>query len=250
MQSSVHTPLVHRAIVLWTVLLLLFADSSFAQSEDLGLFQKNEFGERYFLTAVGGLVLFLLIILFLFLRRRFTGDKTENMVSMTISDVGTLQKKGLLTDEESKAVRAALARQFTKQLESSNRQKAGLNSLLLDPEIRRLEAIAQEKAAKRELPPDVGANETETSVEAVNQNASGPDIMIGGTGPDFEHEAADSSATPPGIEILDSNDQVTPDDIQLPADVLSMAKLGLITADELERIKERARAKKRELDSL
>ncbi len=285
-------------MALQTVLGVLMAVPAAAQLDaDLAL-NPNNVDKDFMTYAVSGLGLFLLFIIFVLVKRKLGGgsEKFEPVIGMTISDVGTLKQKGLLTEEESRAVRAAMARQLTKQLETKSKpaRGGGAEALLADPEIRRLEALAQERAAAKaasgmrmeevlqdepmpaadrtpperkrpaarrplqstppftpavdvldELVPQSAKRderpEPEEVTEAVSHSVTDP---LAVSEPATQAAAAVPAAPVPGADASADDNE---DDVQLPADVLTMAQLGLITPEELENIKIRARAKKREL---
>lgn len=162
----------------------------------------------FLLSAIGLIALFGFIVVLVFVRKVRGGHRDDSTFPMTIEDVNALKTRGLLTPEESARVRQAVARQVTRQM--SRQTTPGAASLLTDPEVQRLEELARQKA--------------------------------------LEREAAGIPTRPPGIDLPIAGDDPTasPEDVQLPEDVLNMVRLGLITPEELERIKERARNKRRE----
>lgn len=173
----------------------------------------NPFVSTYAVYAIVALVaIFLFLLLLLVFRRARFGRAGESGIGMTLDDVGTLQQKGLLTPEEMKRVREALSRQVVKQYSVQQGPKSGANALLHDPEVRRLEVLADAKAREKER------------MLAARQEPPVPQFTL-------KTEASDALIPEPN------------GDVELPPDVLTMVQLGLITADELERIKERIRAK-------
>ncbi len=162
----------------------------------------------FLLAAIGLIALFVFIFMLIVARKARRGNRDDGTFPMTIEDVNALRSQGLLTPEESARVRQAVARQVTRQMSRQNAPSTA--SLLADPEVQRLEELARQKAQLRE-------------VAGIQTGPAGIDLPT----------AAPSSAG-------------TPDEVQLPEDVLNMVQLGLITPEELERIKERARDKRRE----
>jgi hypothetical protein len=196
--------------------LLALSSVAFAQFGDT--MPENPFAKRYLIYVVAAfLAIFLLLIITIMMRKVRGVRKADVVFGMSIDDVGNLKSKGLLTEEESKAVRHALARQLSKQYNlTGTAPKPG--DLLADPEVLRLQAEAEErrKAAARAQVAGISSQETKTPVPT-----------------------APASAT----AAVASDDE----DVQLPPDVLTMAELGLITKEELENIKARARQKRQEL---
>jgi hypothetical protein len=169
---------------------------------------------EFIAAAAAVVILFVIMVLFFLFGRTRRANRLDNVLGMTIDDVGALQQKGLLTPEETAKVRQALARQFTRALADKG-QHPGEAALLGDPEVQRLEEIARRKAAAR-------AAGLSTEPDSVGDRAGPP-------GPAPTQQAVPS---------------IGDDDVPLPPDVLSMVQLGLITPEELERIKERIRAKR------
>jgi hypothetical protein len=166
-------------------------------------------------SVVAILGLFVFIIFAVIFQKARRPKSTDNILSMTLGDVDSLNKKGLLTPEEAARVRRAVAKQVTSQLQERPSPYTPA-TLLADPEVQRLEALAQARAAEAALREAEQAHPT--------------DILTA---------ALQSSEPPPQAQQPDG-------DVELPPDVMSMVQLGLITPGELERIKERARTKRRE----
>lgn len=222
-------------------------------------------GYRHIMLIVSLLALLLLLI-FAFLLRRVAGrSNLDSSIGMGIGDLKSIEKKGLLTQEEVQRVRQAMARQMTKKLENSKKSAGGLAALMADPEIIRLQEMAEAKRA------GFSDASSQTAAVASVEPAPAPD-------PRENHSLTDEMPAIPGIE--DDNQAVhqalptetpvpsaSPDapadsvawhyeaakvqpveeDVQLPPDVLGMAKLGLITEEELENMKARIREKKKAL---
>ena len=164
-------------------------------------------------VAVAAILVVFIIVVSLMrkLQRRSSGS---GEVGMSLDDVSTLKERGLLTEEESRRVRAALSRQVARQVLTS-KTSGGVGSLLADPEVRRLEALAAEKAARKQ------------SDEPDDEPSPGPapaaPLPVSGAARDIASGGLPEPALPP--------------------DVLTMVEMGLITAEELEIIKSRAREK-------
>lgn len=92
---------------------------------------------------------FLAVILLIIFRRFSSLSKSSGARPGNI-DLVSLKKKGVLTPEELEQVGKAMLRQMQKQTEAEKRRQAiaSADDLLLDPEVRRLEALAT--AAKTE----------------------------------------------------------------------------------------------------
>lgn len=92
---------------------------------------------------------FLAVILLIIFRRFSSLNKSSSPRPGNL-DLISLRKKGVLTPEELEKVGKAMLRQMQKQTEAEKRRQAiaSADDLLLDPEVRRLEALAT--AAKTE----------------------------------------------------------------------------------------------------
>lgn len=160
---------------------------------------------RYILYSIGSVALLIVAILVLLvikkLKLRRETDAMESAVAF--GDLSGLKSKGLMTDEELKKVRAAMAKQVISKLDSAPTGKApalGAASLLMaDPDVQRLEELARQKGLNPDLAEEPGGTE-----EAG---------IAGGSGAE--------------------------DDI--PPQVMDLFKQGLITEEELQKIRERAR---------
>jgi hypothetical protein len=161
-------------------------------------------------VAILGLFVFITFTVIFQRARRPKG--MDGLPGMTLNDVDSLKKKGLLTPEEAARVRTAVAKQVTTQM-SARPSPFTPATLVADPDVQRLEALAQAKATAK-------AQDSRTADSASGDADSGP-------------QARANTAT--------SAD----DDVELPPDVLGMVQLGLITPEELARIRERARQKRR-----
>lgn len=193
------------------------APYAFAQDE----FSSNPLSSNYVLLFLGAFVAVFLLLILVIILRKVRGVRRADMVfGMTIDDVGNLKQKGLLTEEESKAVKQALARQFARQhqIQTAGQKPA---DLLADPEIIRLQQQAEERRR---------ATVDQLAAAANRQQTDAPP------------PAPQTQASPAPASAEDEEG-----DVQLPPDVLTMAELGLITAEELESIKRRTRERKRAL---
>ena len=152
------------------------------------------------------IVLLVVVVIGTIVTRSKRSNQLDNVLGMSIEDISDMRNKGLLTPEETAKVRAAMARQMARSFS----QKPSFNNLTSDPEILRLEELARQKREAREA----------GGKPLFDEQESAPTHL------------SDTTQPPPA------------NDVQLPPDVVSMADLGLITPEELERIKDRIRAKK------
>ncbi|MGB9692616.1 MAG: hypothetical protein ACPL7D_10655 [Candidatus Sumerlaeaceae bacterium] len=95
--------------------------------------------------AAGAMILFLVGG---FLIKRRQTKLSEGPLGL--DDLSKLEKRGLLTPEEAKKVRDALVRQAMQRANRPRTPLKGEEALLLDDEVRRLEALAQAKRAQKE----------------------------------------------------------------------------------------------------
>lgn len=168
--------------------------------------------QRYLVYAFalfGALVVFYVgLILFRKLGASSAPDPLSGLLGFNATD---MKKRGLLTEDELKRVRAAMAKQVRKSALAPppGAGTGGLNAealLMSDPLVRQLEAAAETKKTAESAPGQISVYD---GVPAPGQAAPAP-----------------------------------ADDTALPPDVLKMAELGLIAPDELEAIRARVRAKK------
>ena len=161
-------------------------------------------------VAILGLFVFIsFTIIFQKVRRP---KRSDDVLGMSLTDVDALNKKGLLTPEEAARVRKAVAKQVTTKM-AERPSPYTPATLIADPDVQRLESLAKAKAAAQ--------------AQAAQPVAPG----------EFDTEPqAPQEATRAMAE----------DDVELPPDVLGMVQLGLITPEELARIRERARQKRRD----
>lgn len=219
--------------------LVLLPTASFAQgfSDTFGSLKELGFDPTYLIGAVGLGVLLIAFYLFAIIYRKIQKNKSPDMMAgISYLDVTGLAKQGLLTPEEQAKVRQAMSRQLNRQQQASSRpQLPGELGLLADPEVQRLEALAQ--ARQR-------GEATET---AAMPTPAKPSTTMK---PELQHPARPIPDQPPEIPVFidpipaDWGAPSTQEDVVLPPDVLAMAESGLITPEELEAIKQRMRAKK------
>jgi hypothetical protein len=168
---------------------------------------------------LGAVVVFYIVMLIVKARKR---SGPASLESIPYIDVTSLQKRGLLSAEETRRVRESLSKQVArKQGPTSLAAMQGELGLMADPEVQRLEMLAQQKAQER------AAGVTGESSPGGGQPRSPQRHPVF-----WQEEEPDGPPTT---------------DIQLPEEVLKMAELGLITPEELENIRERTRRKKREI---
>lgn len=103
----------------------------------------------YVVISVVALVIFLLVMLFMYKLRMGRGSAAD--ISLSFDDVSRLKEKGLLTEEEMKRVRAAMARRLAEQLKP-RQTTAKPEALLYDPEVMALEEKARAKQAQMSDP--------------------------------------------------------------------------------------------------
>jgi hypothetical protein len=157
----------------------------------------------YVVFSVVALIIFLFVMLVMYKLR--SGRESSAQVGLAFDDISRLKEKGLLTEEELKQVRAAMARRLTDQLKTKA-PAAKPETLLFDPEVMALEEKARAKEqAKADIPP----------LDAP-QPPSPP-------------------APSPGEE----------PEVPLPPEIEALAAKGLITQEELETIRKRAAARGR-----
>jgi hypothetical protein len=176
-----------------------------------------------------------------------------------------MKKQGLLTEEEMLKIREAMGRQVERQRAApaikAPPQLGGELALMADPEVQQLEQIAELKARERAAHP---ASQFEAPRGAPPPITPAPPLVSPASpSPSYEPNYGDPIptdfgtpvASPPPLQpsaALDASAWTRPastpaEEVALPADVLKMVELGLITPEEVERIKERIRAKKREM---
>lgn len=171
--------------------------------------------------AIASLVAIIMIIIILTLVRKVSsqskGSAKFDQAGLNLVD---LKKKGLLTPEELAAVGNSMVRQMEK-VEATNRRKSNApatDTLLLDPEVRRLETLA---AIGKKIEPAVNS----TTVADSRPSASSP-----------------SSANPLFPTTQPKSFDYTQDEIdalELPLDIQQMVDAGLLMPDEVDKVKRR-----------
>lgn len=235
-----------QKILSLAALSMLPAAMSYAQgyTDTLSGLRELGFDPSYIFVAVGlGALLILFYVFSIIFRKIQKGKRPDVMAGLTYLDVTSLGKEGLLTPEEQAKIREAMSRQIARQQQQATTRPAALPgelSLLADPEVQRLEALAQAKK-RGENPPSARTDGQPPS--------SAPASTAPGNNPHDRDEPRQIGAPlQTSDEIIDPipSDWKAPtqhDDVVLPPDVLALAKEGLITPEELEKIKIRMRAK-------
>ncbi|MGI8905576.1 MAG: FeoB-associated Cys-rich membrane protein [Candidatus Sumerlaeaceae bacterium] len=213
---------------------------------------------KFLIPTVGLIVLLILFFIIAKVVRKSRSGHGDIMAGISYLDVTGMKKQGLLTEEEMANIRAAMSRQVDRQRAGpaikAPPSLAGELALMADPEVQRLEAVAAEHAKMRLAAQN--AQRSAVSNEPAPQPQPKPDENYGDPIPaDFSQ----SSIAPPPMQVsaeLDASAWQRPnpetarpvaDEIVLPADVVKMAELGLITPEEMQRIKERIRQKRAQL---
>lgn len=222
----------------------------------------------FLLYAVLALVLVIgFILAVIILKKLNLGRSSDTLQGLTYLDVTSLKKTGLLTEEEAARVRASMQKQVERHRHAAGRPAvSGELGLLADPEVQRLEAEAEARQRMRDSalrPVAAGQAATPSApspAAAGAQPASARPVFSprgaasspGGTAlsagqsdedPELGMMGAPVRTAPPAVSVT----PVPGEDVPLPPDVLKMAELGLITPDELERIKARIREKRQGL---
>lgn len=127
-----------------------------------------------------------------------------------------LKKKGLLTPEEMQKVGESIRRQMDRDQNTRLRASGSFtpDSLLLDPEVRRLQALAEagKNAENPWAKPESQPDPSQPAIEGQGE--------------------ADSPDTEENL-----------DDIQLPPEVQQLADAGILSAEEIENVKRRLKAR-------
>jgi hypothetical protein len=205
--------------------LLAIGATGFCQSLSSTMSSLKEVGfdpvYLYYMAGAGILLVVFYIVLVVVSRNK--SSKADRSLSGLASiDISGMKSKGLLTEEELAKVRQAMSRQVTRQLNTASaKPQPGLKAdllLLADPDVQRLEALADAKQQVAEKPP-MRQNPPSQSSRAPTTDSFAPvDPVL-------------------PVRGLDS-------DVVLPPDVQSMADMGLISPEEVENIKQRIKAKK------
>jgi hypothetical protein len=174
-------------------------------------YASSDFSTSLTLLVYGGIALVLIILVTIlilrFLRRTTTGTTYDTIAQLDITAKGVQ-----LTQEEKARIRAAQARLIARTTEEqARRRQLTPATLLADPEVLRLKEQARiAREEKRQLSDQGNLAQLE----------------------------ANHRITAPPSEV---------EPVELPPDVIKMAELGLITAEELDNIRERIRQKKSQL---
>jgi hypothetical protein len=232
----------------------------------------NEIGynAKFLLPTIGLVIILIIFFIAVAIMKKARGkNRSDMMAGITYLDVTGMNKQGLLTPEEMARVRAAMSRQLERQRGGpaikAPASLAGELALMADPEVQQLEALAEQKAKAR----TAGGITMQAAERSSAQPPPMPEQQSAErtiTGPASQENFGDpippdyglEPVNPPQFEAspqLDASAWTRPaspspasdDDVQLPADVVKMAELGLITSEELEKIKQRIRDKKRGL---
>jgi len=165
------------------------------------------------------------IILVGVLVRRFGQRRKNDLAESSGLDLMNLRKKNLLTPEEMKMVSQAIARRMA---EREQKQKStgtvSTATLLHDPEVQRLQELAriQKEQTRREL-------------ETAAPNAAAAPAPTAPEGLSAADVAAPAGDTPAPADDLA--------DVELPPEVQQLADAGILTAEEIENVKRRLRAR-------
>jgi hypothetical protein len=142
----------------------------------------------YVAVSVAALIFFLFLMLVMYKLR--SGRATAPDLTLSFDDVSSLKEKGLLTEEEMKRVRAAMARQVAGRL-SAKRPTTKPETLLYDPEVIALEEKARAKQSQMPADEHHGAEQPQKQPEP----------------------PADEVPLPPGIETLAEQGLITPEEL-------------------------------------
>lgn len=197
----------------------------------------NPFVTAYpkFTIAALALIFLVLIIIYIF-QRSGTFRRSDESLSMTMTDLTKMEQKGLLTAEEARRVREVLARRAMERLsQKSSAQSGGADALLADPEVIRLRQIAEAKRAEQK-PPAISTRESLVTDRSVNAQTSSS-----GSASNLSSFADHAAGNTPNAGLRGPEDH---EDIPLPPDLEALAQQGLLTPEEVERVKERLRHKK------
>ncbi|MEI7633946.1 MAG: hypothetical protein WCK47_06665 [bacterium] len=220
-----------------TAITLLPYLAATAQPELLDVARQGgmPFGSGILLYAVGGVIgiLLLLLIVFMLVRRALSGRITDMELGMTLPDISKLKQKGLLTEEESLRLRESIARRTMERAMNppTPAKTGGASSLLVDPEVRRLEALAMVKMM--ESPPSAMEPRDSPAEDMARRKAAEKKT--------FHEPAAHLSVGHEAQAAMPHGEDAEP---ELPPDIQSMAEMGLITEEELQQMKKRLRGQK------
>jgi hypothetical protein len=180
--------------------------------------------EKVISTSLASFAIIIVLILAVIIYKRISGRRRDNLYDSTGLDLMRLRNKGLLTPEEMEKVSRSIARRLEEK--EAERRKAAARptpeALLLDPEVRRLQALAEAKEAedRRSAPAPVAA---ERRVQEGQQAGSAS----------IQAEDRQTAAVTPDNEGLA--------DIELPLEVQQLADAGVLTPEEIDNVKRRLR---------
>jgi len=166
------------------------------------------------ITFLGAAILILLIIVLLVLNRFRKNSSRDSLATGAGLNLLELKKKGLLSPDEMERVSSSIVKQMALR-EQAERRKNSVptsESLLLDPEVRRLETLAALGKKEAEKPPALSPQNTHAS-----QTNAAPEVI------------------PSQPEDLSS--------VELPLDVIQLIDAGLLTPEEVDNVKRRIIAK-------
>ncbi|MCX7964476.1 MAG: hypothetical protein N2644_08385 [Candidatus Sumerlaea chitinivorans] len=197
----------------------------------------NPFVTAYPKFAIAALVLIFLVLIIIYVFQRSGAfRRSDESLSLTMTDLTKMEQKGLLTPEEARRVREVLARRAMERLsEKSSVPSGGANALLADPEVIRLRQIAEAKRAGQK-PPALSTRESLVTGCSGNAQASSS-----GSGSNLSSSVDRAVGKTPDAGLGGPEDY---EDIPLPPDVEALAQQGLLTPEEVARVKERLRQKK------
>lgn len=209
--------------------------------------------------SVAGLVI---VILGVVLFRRIGRRKHDGLADDSGLDIMALKQKQLLTPEEMRMVSAAIARRMEEK-EQKRRRSTGMTAanLLHDPDVVRLQEEAEARRAGGYQPQSVPAS-PQTSYFSPPATEEGPaesytesDVVPHLNEPTHGLAADTAQPSPAGEQRWEPEplpgDPVPTgftgaprtDDVALPPEVQQLADAGLLSAEELENVRRRIRAK-------
>ena len=190
-------------------------------------------GADMYLKAIGVVIVLLVLIIF-YKFRKAGGGKTGALSDSRGLDLISLKKKGLLTPEELEKVGQAMLRQMELKDQAMRRKTSAKSAeeLLLDPEVRRLEALAMARVKEPEVKTGSASPDSadQRSVSAAS-SASAP-----------EPETMQTSALHATAPVVETEDM---SQVELPLDVQQLADAGLLTPEEVQNVKRRLLERRR-----
>ncbi len=180
-------------------------------------------------TTMISLGLIIVSILAIMIVRKAGSRRRDSLSDYTGLDLMKLKSKGLLTPEEMEKVSRSIARRLEEK--EAERKKAASRptpeSLLLDPEVRRLQELAQAKDA-------------DDARQARMQAPQGP-VAVDGVAPVSHPAEPDLSGIESGAAVNAAPDDLS--NIELPPDVQQLADAGVLTPEEVQNVKRRLKAR-------